>query len=154
MESPSNTLTDDLLAWRSTNFLSAPLLSSTLVLLRSLPLAAALGATVDFDAKRGTDLMMTLLTYLDHERTRCHGAKLSIHGSTLRYRLHLIAEASRRAPNGHEVRSGSDHWARNPLVRFEVIQPLQWRSLLGQAATGGTGHAPPETAGSRSSSAT
>jgi sugar diacid utilization regulator len=63
-----------------------------------------LGPVVDCDAERGTELVMTLSTYLDHSGDLvATAAELSIHRSTLRYRLHRITELSIRAPSGHDI---------------------------------------------------
>jgi DNA-binding PucR family transcriptional regulator len=63
-----------------------------------------LGPVLDYDNQRGTDLVTTLSTYLDRGGDLvATAAELSIHRSTLRYRLHRIAELSIRAPNGHDI---------------------------------------------------
>ena len=62
------------------------------------------GPVVDYDAERGTELVTTLSTYLDHGGDLiAAAAELSIHRSTLRYRLHLIAELTIRTPTGNDI---------------------------------------------------
>ena len=76
------------------------------------------GALIDYDARRHTDLTLTLSVYLDvgghHERA---ATTLSVHQSTLKYRLQRIRELT-----GFDLR--------DPEARFNLhIATRTWRTL-------------------------
>lgn len=58
-----------------------------------------LGRLIDYDAARGTQLVLTLSEYLDHDGGyNATAAVLSVHRNTLKYRLRRIGEVS-----GHDL---------------------------------------------------
>ncbi|HTW20775.1 MAG TPA: helix-turn-helix domain-containing protein [Mycobacteriales bacterium] len=77
-----------------------------------------LGALIDYDQQRSTDLTLTLSVYLDSGGHQERAATaLSVHQSTLKYRLQRIRELS-----------GCD--LRDPEVRFNLqIAARTWRTL-------------------------
>ena len=76
-----------------------------------------LGPVVDYDTGHGTELVMTLSSYLDHEGNLVGTAtELGIHRSTLRYRLHRIADLGLGAPTGHDIRD-TQNW---PILQVAI----------------------------------
>jgi sugar diacid utilization regulator len=77
-----------------------------------------LGALIDYDAEHGTPLVLTLSEYLDSGGSYDPSAKaLSVHRSTLKYRLKRIREVS-----GHDLGL--------PDVQFNLqVATRAWRTL-------------------------
>ena len=79
---------------------------------------AALGPVLDYDAKKGSTLVSTLGSFLEHGGNyETTSRALSVHRSTLKYRLHRIEELS-----GHDLSV--------PEVRFDLqLAGRAWQSL-------------------------
>ena len=79
---------------------------------------AALGPVLDYDAKKGSTLVSTLGSFLEHGGNYDTTSRaLSVHRSTLKYRLHRIEELS-----GHDLSV--------PEVRFDLqLAGRAWQSL-------------------------
>ena len=77
-----------------------------------------LGALIDYDAEHGTPLVLTLSEYLDSGGSYDASAKaLSVHRSTLKYRLQRIRRVS-----GHDIGV--------PDVQFNLqVATHAWRTL-------------------------
>ena len=80
-----------------------------------------LGPLLDYDAKKGSTLVSTLGSFLEHGGNYDATSRaLSVHRSTLRYRLHRIEEVS-----GHDLSM--------PEVRFDLqLAGRAWQSLWRQ----------------------
>jgi DNA-binding PucR family transcriptional regulator len=79
----------------------------------------------DYDAERGSELLTTLSAYLGHDGDLIAAAsQLSIHRSTLRYRLQLIRELT-----GHDIRD-PDHWhtLRVALWAWQLLAASRWET--------------------------
>lgn len=71
----------------------------------------------EYDAEHGTDLLATLSVYLGHDGDLLGAAhELSIHRSTLRYRLQLVRELT-----GHDIRDPGD---------WQALRVAVWASQL------------------------
>ena len=77
-----------------------------------------LGSLIDYDAEHGTPLVLTLSEYLDRGGNYDASARaLSVHRSTLKYRLQRIRQVS-----GHELG--------RPDVQFNLqVATHAWRTL-------------------------
>ncbi len=77
-----------------------------------------LGPLLDYDAKKGSTLVSTLGSFLEHGGNyETTSRALSVHRSTLKYRLHRIEELS-----GHDLSV--------PEVRFDLqLAGRAWQSL-------------------------
>ena len=78
-----------------------------------------LGALIEYDGRRGSELVTTLSRYLEGGRSyEAATAALAVHRSTLKYRLRRIAEIS-----GHDLG--------DPGVRFNLqLATRAWHTLL------------------------
>lgn len=87
-----------------------------------------LGALIEYDGRRGSELVMTLSRYLEGGRSyEAAIAALSVHRSTLRYRLGRIAEIS-----GHNLG--------DPGVCFNLqLATRAWHTLLAVRGAAGAG---------------
>ena len=82
-----------------------------------------LGSLIDYDAEHGTPLVLTLSEYLDCGGNYDASARaLSVHRSTLKYRLQRIRQVS-----GHELS--------RPDVQFNLqVATHAWRTLEARAS--------------------
>jgi sugar diacid utilization regulator len=87
-----------------------------------------LGPVLDCDGERASKLVMTLSSYLDHDGDLvATAAELSIHRSTLRHRLHLIAELTVHTPTGRDI-TDRGNW---PILRVaawvhQILTASRW----------------------------
>lgn len=81
-----------------------------------------LGPLIDYDARRGTDLVATLTEYLEQGGNYAvTSRRLSVHRNTLKYRMNRIRELSGLEPNQPDVRFNLQLAAR----AWSTLQALQ-----------------------------
>jgi sugar diacid utilization regulator len=97
-----------------------------------------LGPVLDHDRDRGTDLLTTLSAFLDNEGDLvATAAELSVHRSTLRYRLHRVSGISLRGGAVPDGRSGPDihdhqNWPRLRVAIWvsQILDASMWEVPL------------------------
>lgn len=90
-----------------------------------------LGPVADYDTEHGTELVVTLSSYLDHGGDPVGtAAELGIHRSTLRYRLHRIAQLDLRAPTGRNIRD-LQNWPSLQVAVWvgQILTASRWEGL-------------------------
>jgi DNA-binding PucR family transcriptional regulator len=87
-----------------------------------------LGALIDYDARRGTELVATLSEYLEQGGNHAiTSRRLSVHRNTLKYRMQRIRELSGHDPSQPDVRFNlqlaARAWATLQALRHEPTDP-------------------------------
>jgi len=101
-----------------------------------------LGDLTDYDALRGTQLVLTLAEYLDHDcRAEATAAALGVHRNTVKYRLRRIRELS-----GHDLGV--------PDTLFHLqLATRAWRTRQAAASTASGAGGPTDSGSSSGGSA-